>query len=123
MSRIWGGIHPPADDIPGRLIGEVVGNEAFDFAVPYFTGEFSSEESEERIIYPNPVLSNEVFITNSSASDEISVFDIRGRQVNILSKSFNQFGRKTKITFPEGTSAGLYFLTINDESKLLVIQN
>ena len=22
LSRIWGGIHPPADDIPGRLIGE-----------------------------------------------------------------------------------------------------
>ena len=22
LSRIWGGIHPPADDIPGRIIGE-----------------------------------------------------------------------------------------------------
>ena len=21
LSRIWGGIHPPADDIPGRIIG------------------------------------------------------------------------------------------------------
>ncbi|MEN0006079.1 MAG: vanadium-dependent haloperoxidase, partial [Bacteroidota bacterium] len=32
LSRIWGGIHPPADDIPGRQIGEKVGNEAFDYA-------------------------------------------------------------------------------------------
>lgn len=123
LSRIWGGIHPPADDIPGRLIGEKVGNEAFEFAVPYFTGEFTNEEFEEQIIYPNPVISNEVFITNTSEDDAISVFDIRGRQVNILSKSYNQFGRLTKIEFPQGTSAGLYFININNESKLLVIQN
>lgn len=35
MSRIWGGIHPPADDIPGRLIGEKIGIEAFEFAKTY----------------------------------------------------------------------------------------
>jgi len=39
LSRIWGGIHPPADDIPGRLIGDMVGPEAFEFAVQYFTGQ------------------------------------------------------------------------------------
>ena len=38
LSRIWGGIHPPADDIPGRLIGEQIGKNAFDAAVTYFTG-------------------------------------------------------------------------------------
>ena len=39
LSRIWGGIHPPADDIPGRLIGEQVGVAAFDLAERYFTGQ------------------------------------------------------------------------------------
>lgn len=29
LSRIWGGIHPPADDIPGRRIGLEIGNSAF----------------------------------------------------------------------------------------------
>ena len=38
LSRIWGGIHPPADDIPGRLIGEQVGVNAFEHAVGYFNG-------------------------------------------------------------------------------------
>ena len=38
LSRIWGGIHPPADDIPGRLIGEQVGQDAFDLARAYFEG-------------------------------------------------------------------------------------
>ena len=36
LSRIWGGIHPPADDIPGRLIGEKVGIAAFELAEAYF---------------------------------------------------------------------------------------
>ena len=38
LSRIWGGIHPPADDIPGRLIGEQVGQDAFARARDYFNG-------------------------------------------------------------------------------------
>ncbi len=38
LSRIWGGIHPPADDIPGRLIGEQIGVKAFALAEGYFSG-------------------------------------------------------------------------------------
>jgi len=38
LSRIWGGIHPPADDIPGRLMGIEVGNDAFAKAKIYTTG-------------------------------------------------------------------------------------
>jgi hypothetical protein len=33
-----GGIHPPADDIPGRIIGSKVGPAAFDFAQSHFLG-------------------------------------------------------------------------------------
>lgn len=36
LSRIWGGIHPPADDIPGRLIGYQIGKDAFQHALSYF---------------------------------------------------------------------------------------
>ncbi len=38
LSRIWGGIHPPPDDIPGRLIGIEVGTDAFNHAVTFFEG-------------------------------------------------------------------------------------
>jgi hypothetical protein len=38
LSRIWGGIHPPADDIPGRLIGARIGVRAFRLAARYFKG-------------------------------------------------------------------------------------
>ena len=36
LSRIWGGIHPPADDMPGRLMGRQVGIDAFKLARQYF---------------------------------------------------------------------------------------
>ena len=32
LSRIWGGIHPPVDDAPGRYVGMMVGKNAFNFA-------------------------------------------------------------------------------------------
>ena len=35
LSRIWGGIHPPADDIPGRLIGIKVGQKGFEHAMKF----------------------------------------------------------------------------------------
>ena len=39
LSRIWGGIHPPADDIAGRLIGIKMGVDAFEMAEWHFAGE------------------------------------------------------------------------------------
>jgi len=36
LSRIWGGIHPPADDVPSRLIGIEVGIDAFAKAEALF---------------------------------------------------------------------------------------
>lgn len=38
LSRIWGGIHPPVDDIPGRLIGISIGMDGFSEASAYFAG-------------------------------------------------------------------------------------
>jgi len=79
LSRIWGGIHPPADDIPGRRMGIVIGDKAIQKANFYFDGE--SEEDvfsieNKTAIYPNPIrygenlrveIDNpfqEIFITN-----------------------------------------------------------
>lgn len=36
LSRIWGGIHPPADDIPGRIMGKHIGPKVYNKAVTYF---------------------------------------------------------------------------------------
>jgi hypothetical protein len=37
LSRIWGGIHPPMDDIPSRKIGEIVGADAFSKAEEFWS--------------------------------------------------------------------------------------
>jgi len=123
LSRIWGGIHPPADDIPGRLIGEKVGIDAFDFAVPYFTGVVDITHDVHQTIFPNPVVNFEVSITNTNATDSFSLFDIRGRQITILNTDFNELSRRTKLKFPQDTSEGLYFLNINGNAIMLLFKN
>jgi hypothetical protein len=36
LSRIWGGIHPPQDDLPGRILGQRVGAQTFRKAEELF---------------------------------------------------------------------------------------
>ena len=38
LSRLFGGIHPRADDFNGRVTGSVVGIQAFNLAQTYFDG-------------------------------------------------------------------------------------
>ncbi|MDH7914592.1 FG-GAP-like repeat-containing protein [Winogradskyella sp. SYSU M77433] len=123
LSRIWGGIHPPADDIPGRFIGHEVATEVFDFAVPYFEGSLSIEDFEvsNHKIYPNPTQDKEVYVTNTNISDVISVFDLRGRQINV-STSFDSVNNTTRIKFSSSQS-GIYLLRVNSYSEMIVVKN
>ncbi len=53
LSRIWGGIHPPVDDIPGRLIGQELGPLAFNKANDLYNVErplIASVFSEKTVI-------------------------------------------------------------------------
>ncbi len=38
ISRLWGGIHVPADDFAGRIMGSAIGNDAYQFATTFFSG-------------------------------------------------------------------------------------
>jgi len=42
LSRIWGGIHPPCDDTPGRLVGSQVGSNAWNLARSFFDGSVTN---------------------------------------------------------------------------------
>lgn len=63
LSRIWGGIHPPADDIPGRLIGIEIAEDAFTKAESFFytdrdgDGYLSFEDCNDldSLVYPMAV--------------------------------------------------------------------
>lgn len=86
LSRIWGGIHPTIDDLPGRLIGIEIGNEAFDLAKSYFEGNsvvtsVSEDAANELTVYPNPSLNGQFSIRLNSVKEsiDVQVFDASGR--------------------------------------------
>ncbi|PWH83450.1 hypothetical protein DIS18_02535 [Algibacter marinivivus] len=124
LSRIWGGIHPPADDISGRKIGKKVGVDAFNFAVPYFFGKTSNSGDDlSSIVYPNPIINKELFITNTSAEDTFDIFDISGRLINFIDKSYNEYTKETRISLPMFLTSGIYILRTNNTSKALIIKD
>lgn len=45
LSRIWGGIHPPADDGAGRRVGSQVGQSAWALAKKFFDGNVGDSQS------------------------------------------------------------------------------
>jgi hypothetical protein len=44
LSRIWGGIHPPADDFSGRRVGAEVGKTAWALVKKFFDGSVADSE-------------------------------------------------------------------------------
>lgn len=46
LSRIYGGIHPPSDDIPGRKMGRVLGAHGFKEAQQYWNGTASHHSAD-----------------------------------------------------------------------------
>lgn len=44
LSRIWGGIHPPADDFAGRRVGADVGKSAWALVQKFFNGSVLNSE-------------------------------------------------------------------------------
>ena len=123
LSRIWGGIHPPVDDIPGRLIGEKVGIAAFELATRYFgeQDEGDTSDSEHFVIYPNPLNGREISVTNSRLEDTFRLHNAFGSQVPLF-KIFDTQSKETLLRLPAGLTAGLYVLSKNDQSKTLIIQ-
>ncbi|HWR94964.1 MAG TPA: T9SS type A sorting domain-containing protein, partial [Flavobacterium sp.] len=127
LSRIWGGIHPPADDIPGRIIGHKIGKDAYNFALPYFDSSVLSnitfQSEKEILMYPNPVVSGEIYIANTTSSDEIKLFDIQGRLINLEGKDYNMGTNTTKIKLSNATVTGMYLLRVNTMSKMIIVKN
>ncbi len=125
LSRIWGGIHPPADDIPGRLIGEKIGNAAFEFGVPYFSGKKITEEPNQNddLVYPNPLKSGELlYVSNTSVNDSFELIDLKGSIIKILEKNYQENSGITTLVLPENLPVGVYVLKRNGKNSLIVKQ-
>lgn len=114
LSRIWGGIHPPCDDIPGRIIGEKIGMNAVEFAKKYFAIENStgiSNRLQAQVeIYPNPVGNGEELkITNTRNNQLFQLVDLHGKVLQ-LKKVYYSDQNKTTVFSIVNLSSGIYFL-------------
>jgi hypothetical protein len=94
LSRIWGGIHPPVDDIPGRLIGMELGPAAFEHARKYFEGSIIDETPPPPVAIttqcvPNPFnpATNIHYTIPVAAQVTLVVLDAQGREVTELLSS------------------------------------
>ena len=126
LSRIWGGIHPPSDDIPGRLMGYEIGNEAYDFAVPYFYGTTleTTDIARQFGIYPNPVKSGgTITVFNSNLENTYTLYDLSGRTISVLEASYNAFSNTVELSIPQTTATGIYILSWNGHSKKIIVTN
>ena len=122
LSRIWGGIHPPADDIPGRFIGQEVAEDVFDFAVPYFNSTLSMDEFESKVqIFPNPTTNREIHVSNTNGTEVIVVYDISGREIKL--SSVNYLNYITTLKFGDSAAIGLYLVKVNDTSQIIVLKD
>ena len=111
LSRIWGGIHPPIDDIPGRIIGEKIGIDAFEFGENYFEKEVEFES----VIYPNPAGD---FINIQYESDHqlnVEIYDLNGRKILSKPVQFNNLNRfRINVS---NLIQGLYIIYLVDDSN------
>jgi hypothetical protein len=116
LSRIWGGIHPPADDIPGRLIGEKIGVEAFRHAEYYFLGqpddlEAPSGSAPTASIFPNPIASGSILtITwNQFVPDAtVHLYNVWGQRVYTQALTHQQYA----LLNTNSLHSGLYFIQV-----------
>ncbi len=120
LSRIWGGIHPPADDIPGRILGAEVGQEAYAKAASYFDGQTvlgQAQVAQSIHLFPNPVASGSPFtIVSPTGIQKIAAFSLRGTELPLRQTGKNQY----IIDSPAGQT-GLAFIRINKNHVLRLI--
>jgi hypothetical protein len=123
LSRIWGGIHPPQDDIPGRLIGRTLGQRAADLAELYFSGAVlgvpaAGPAPAAPIVaaYPNPVrpgIPLTVEIEPSRTARSVELYSVAGQRVAAgarLAAGPRWFGLDTSRLSP-----GVYMLRARGE--------
>ena len=115
LSRIWGGIHPPADDIPGRIAGIELGEGAVAHAREIFDGNLSDTTADVQTVMvkvsPNPAAAGQAVtleIPFDGTRRELVVYDALGRRVTSVVT-----GSLVRIE-TSGFASGIYFVRSAD---------
>lgn len=130
LSRIWGGIHPPADDIPGRLIGEKIGKAAFVFGEQYFSKTstptqdgLSAFQNMAVKVYPNPISSsaNEIKLELPATHPalQLELINQQGAKLKSWKMEMDQFQAGFSLHEGGRLAPGVYYLRITGEGEQL----
>ena len=107
LSRIYGGIHPPVDDIPGRKIGQEIGVEAFEFAEQYFNGTKAPREVSAFKVFPNPTSCAVQIELAYEGEMPVKIYSADGRLERALSV---RFANKQGFVNLDGLANGLHVI-------------
>lgn len=117
LSRIWGGIHPPADDIPGRRIGLAIGETVVEFAEQYFNNEVIElvdlTDTDQFKVSPRKVKAGKE-IKMKYKNRGSYVVEIKDLNNKVFYREKIQIKRKNKITLPENLHPGTYNIVIEN---------
>lgn len=126
LSRIWGGIHPPIDDIPGRKMGVEVAMKTISKVDALFGDPVSSvsQVSLDRVVlYPNPVSSAGGITIDTDVvtggGSQLHIFDQNGSLVyeTVLSGASNYLDIQAMVI-----PSGVYSVQLRDEDRLSIAQ-
>jgi hypothetical protein len=97
VSRIYGGLHPPQDDIPGREVGMIVGPQAFSKANLFMTQD--PPRVDEFVI-------NDIDINDADAGNNWEVTIVFDEEMNtMVNPAIIFLGDNTGLTFSESTGS------------------
>tara|TARA_R110002073_G_scaffold128999_3_gene275156 strand:+ start:123409 stop:125595 length:2187 start_codon:yes stop_codon:yes gene_type:complete len=122
LSRIWGGIHPPIDDIRGRIIGDKIGRESFALVQQYFSGTLSVNDefvNNNTSIFPVPIQNSLTIKTSYLEEIEIQIISLTGQL--IYSKKQSNHNGEIQIELNQ-LSNGIYILKGTSNNNTILFQ-
>ncbi len=121
LSRIWGGIHPPIDDIHGRIIGHKIGVDSYTLALDYFNGTLNVNTPEEDLtatkLYPVPFNASLNISSNYNGQMTLIIYSVEGKQVyhQYINKQTNTVSVDTK-----SLPSGFYFVKLMNQNNAVI---
>lgn len=114
LSRIYGGIHPPMDDIPGRLIGIKVGTDALAFAERYFSKTFVPDSTVASFsMFPNPTDCVVQIELDYKGRMPVRIFQTDGR---LMATTELEFVENRALLDVRALGTGVYLVVGEDEN-------
>ncbi|MEO9475768.1 MAG: vanadium-dependent haloperoxidase [Cyclobacteriaceae bacterium] len=123
LSRIWGGIHPPIDDIPGRVIGQTIGIDAFVFGSKYFSNTplLVQLATDNVVTYPNPVRSGKKLYLKGGGSGHIfSLLTLSGQNIRDIEAQYTSSSDTYVFDLP-AVESGIYALKSHDLVQVIFV--